>query len=109
MRTLFEAMPRAKFIYAARSEADFALKDELVRIGEVSFTTERLSPEYIKNTVARGVPILIMRSDIFLTTSSKLLAAIGFCMITDSTANAFCPIKVAYERARDIIFRMDLV
>ena len=44
-------MPNAKFIYATRSDHDFALKDELDRIGHVNYTTSRLTPDFIINAV----------------------------------------------------------
>ena len=61
LRTLFEEFPDAKFIYTARSDQDFALKNELDEIAsrlpagrQVDYTTERLTPEYI-TTVAPDV------------------------------------------------------
>src|SRR3989344_1120583 len=49
LRALFEKIPDAKFIYAARSDNDFALRDELDKIGKVFYTIERLTPEFIKH------------------------------------------------------------
>ncbi len=51
LRSLFAKLPQAKFIYAARSTEDFALKNELDRIGPVIYTTEKLTTEFIKNQV----------------------------------------------------------
>lgn len=49
LRMLFEKFSQASLIYAARSSQDFALKDELDRIGKVFYTTDRLTPEFIKS------------------------------------------------------------
>ena len=58
LRVLFEEFTRASprlrrvdLIYAARSNQDFALKNELDRIGSVLYTTEKLTPEFIKNQI----------------------------------------------------------
>lgn len=51
IRQLFEKFPNAPLIYAARSDQDFALKNELDRIGPVYYTTDKLTPKFIKNTV----------------------------------------------------------
>ncbi|MEK7616211.1 MAG: ferredoxin reductase family protein [Patescibacteria group bacterium] len=51
LRALFEKFHDAKFIYTARSDQDFALKDELDVIGKVDYFTDRLTPEIIKSAV----------------------------------------------------------
>ncbi len=55
LRMLFERFSNAKrdikLIYAARSNNDFALKNELDRIGSVSYTTDLLTSDFIKNTI----------------------------------------------------------
>ncbi len=55
LRALFEEFTikgtDVKLIYAARSIQDFALKDELDKLGKVFYTTERLTPGFIKNNV----------------------------------------------------------